>query len=43
MTSVTFKTYTEYWMTAKKLISDNGAWLAIFLWVKSSPGFKPTI
>lgn len=29
-------------MTAKQLISDKGAWLAIFLWTKSYPGLNPT-
>ena len=43
MISLTLRTSTENWIIESALTSESGAWLAIFLWTKSSPGFSPTI
>lgn len=40
--SLILRTSTENWITARAFTSDKGAWFAIFLWTKSSPGFRPT-
>lgn len=42
MMSLTLRFSTAYWSTDIALISDNGDWLAMFLWTNNSPGLNPT-